>query len=75
MADSRITHDPEILGGTPCISGTRISVQFIMELVANGGTIDEIIRTYPRLERKDVEAALRFAREHPTSAPASPPAQ
>jgi uncharacterized protein (DUF433 family) len=63
MANPRITTDPAILGGKPCIHGTRISVEFILELIASGGTLEEIIQSYPQLQRQDVEAAVRFAAE------------
>lgn len=57
----RITANPSLLAGKPCIRGTRISVQFIMELVASGGGVDEIIKAYPHLQREDVEQAIRYA--------------
>ena len=59
--DSRIITNPEILGGKPCIRGTRISVEFILELAASGATRDEIALAYPQLTTQDVESALRFA--------------
>lgn len=59
----RISADPAVLAGKPCIKGTRISVEFILELVASGGTIPEITRKYPQLRPEDVEQALRFAAE------------
>jgi uncharacterized protein (DUF433 family) len=58
--NSRITTDPEILGGKPCLRGTRISVEFILELLASGAARDEIVRAYPQLTSQDVEAAVRF---------------
>ncbi|MBC7252037.1 MAG: DUF433 domain-containing protein [Anaerolineae bacterium] len=57
----RITYDPKILGGKPIIKGTRISVQFILELLAAGMAIDEIVDQYPNLEREDVLAAINYA--------------
>jgi uncharacterized protein (DUF433 family) len=59
----RIHSDPAILGGKPCIKGTRISVEFLLELLASGGTIDQIVTKYPHLAREDVEQAIRFAAE------------
>ena len=56
----RIPTDPEILSGTPCVRGTRLSVEFILELIASGASRDEITRAYPRLTTADVEAAVRF---------------
>jgi uncharacterized protein (DUF433 family) len=57
----RIVSDPAILAGKPCIKGTRISVEFIIELLASGGTTPEILRKYPQLNTADVEQARRFA--------------
>lgn len=56
----RISCDPAVLGGKPCIRGTRISVEFILELVASGASPAEIVKTYPHLAPKDVEQALRY---------------
>jgi uncharacterized protein (DUF433 family) len=56
-----ITFDPKILGGKPHIRGTRLSIEFIMELFASGGTRDEIIRAYPQLMPEAIEEALRYA--------------
>ncbi|MFQ5342493.1 MAG: DUF433 domain-containing protein [Anaerolineae bacterium] len=57
----RITSDPNILGGKACIRGMRISVSLIVNLVANGMTIEEIIDEYPDLEPEDIQQALRYA--------------
>ncbi len=57
----RITIDPEILGGKPIIRGTRISVEFILELYASGASKNEILRSYPHLTEEDVHAALSYA--------------
>ena len=57
----RIVTDPAILGGKPCIRGTRISVEFILELVASGATIEQVVRKYPHLQSDDIEQAIRFA--------------
>ena len=57
----RITSDANVLRGKPRIKGTRISVEFILELVASGATRDEIVRAYPHLTVEDVEEALRYA--------------
>jgi len=53
----RITVDPNILAGKPIIKGTRIAVEFILELLANGWTVDDMLRNYPQLKREDVAAA------------------
>ena len=58
---SRITLDPEILAGKPIIKGTRITVEFILDLLANGWTDEGIIENYPQLEKEDIRAALRYA--------------
>ena len=50
MAFSRITHDPAVLGGKPCIRGLRISVSTIVGLVASGVSRDRILAAYPLLE-------------------------
>ena len=57
----RITSDLNILGGKACIRGMRISVSLIVNLVANGMTVKEIIDEYPDLEREDIQQALRYA--------------
>jgi uncharacterized protein (DUF433 family) len=58
---THITSDPAILGGKPCIKGTRISVEFILELFASGATRKDILRTYPHLTAEGIEEALRYA--------------
>jgi uncharacterized protein (DUF433 family) len=58
---TRIVSSPSVLGGKPCIKGTRISVAFILELVASGGSRDDILRAYPHLAAEDVEEALQYA--------------
>ena len=58
---SRIVSNPKIMGGKPCIKGTRISVEFIMELVIGGATKSDIVKAYPHLTLDDVEDALRYA--------------
>ncbi len=57
----RITFDPNIMGGRACIRGMRITVALVLNLVANGMSIEEIIRHYPYLEPEDVRQALRYA--------------
>ena len=58
---TRIVSSPNVLGGKPCIKGTRISVEFILELAASGGSRDEILRAYPHLAAEDIEEALQYA--------------
>jgi uncharacterized protein (DUF433 family) len=56
-----IVSNLDILQGKPCIRGTRISVEFILELMASGGTRDEILKDYPFLTTEDIEQSLRYA--------------
>ena len=56
-----ITSDPGILGGKPCVRGTRISVEFLLELLANGATPDGIAATYANVPVVAVQEALRYA--------------
>lgn len=58
---SRIVSNPAILGGKPCIKGSRISVEFILELFASGASQDDIIKAYPHLTSEDIEESLRYA--------------
>ena len=58
---SRITSNPEILGGKPIIKGTRISVEFILELYASGASKDDILRSYSHLAEDDIQAAMLYA--------------
>jgi uncharacterized protein (DUF433 family) len=57
----RIVSNIDILHGKPCVRGTRISVEFILELMASGGTRDQILKDYPYLTAEDIEQALRYA--------------
>lgn len=56
-----IQANPTILGGKPCIKGTRISVEFILERVASGGSVDEIIKDYPHLSKEGIQEAILYA--------------
>ena len=58
---SRITFDPQVMGGKPCIRGMRGTVGTIVELVASGKTVDEVLADYPYLEREDILEALSYA--------------
>jgi len=58
---NRITLDPDTLAGKPVIKGTRISVQHILELLANGWREQAILENYPQLEKEDIQTALRYA--------------
>ena len=57
----RISSDPDILHGKPCIKGTRIPVYLIVSLVAEGESVENIIIDYPSLTPEDIKAALRYA--------------
>jgi uncharacterized protein (DUF433 family) len=57
----RITIDPEVMVGKPVIKGTRITVQLIVQLLANGATETEILNEYPDLKKEDIKAALFYA--------------
>lgn len=57
----RITINPNICHGKPCLRGLRYPVEFILELLSSGMTIEEILEDYDDLERDDILAALQFA--------------
>jgi uncharacterized protein (DUF433 family) len=58
---SRITIDPAICHGKPCVRGLRYPVETLLELLSSGMTVDEILADYEDLERDDLLAALAFA--------------
>ncbi len=58
---NRIVFDQKILGGKPIIKGTRISVEFILELMSSGMTVENIIKEYPHLKKDDILEALSYA--------------
>jgi len=57
----RISLDPEVCGGRPCIRGLRVRVKDILDLLAAGASRTEILADYPYLESEDIAAALEFA--------------
>lgn len=59
----RITRNPDICHGKPCIRGLRYPVRFLLELLAAGMTFDQVLADYPDLELEDLKAALLFAAE------------
>ena len=63
MAFERITVDPDVMGGLPCIRGFRIPVATVVAMVADGMTVTEIVTDLPDLEAEDVAEALRYAAE------------
>ena len=58
---THIAYNNEVLSGKPHIIGTRLSIEFILELFASGATKDEVIKSYPQLTAEAVEEALRYA--------------
>lgn len=73
MADllDRITINPNQCGGRPCIRGMRIRVSDVLDLLAAGQSLDEILESFPYLETEDIAACLRYAArrlDHPTLA-------
>jgi len=57
----RITFDPEVMGGKPCIRGMRVTVGMIVEAIAAGRTVEQLLADFPYLEEQDVREALGFA--------------
>lgn len=57
----RITFDPAVMGGRPCIRGLRVTVGTVVGLLAEGKTRDEILQLYPYLETADIDEALAYA--------------
>ena len=55
--------DPKVLVGKPLVRGTRLSVEFILDLLANDWTIEQILSEYPQLVREDVMAVLKYDAE------------
>jgi uncharacterized protein (DUF433 family) len=64
-ARERIVSDPDIMGGTPTIRGTRITAQAVLGRIEAGDTIDDILEDYPYLDRETVEAASIYAKANP----------
>jgi uncharacterized protein (DUF433 family) len=59
----RISVDPNICFGKPCIRGTRIWVSLVLDLLANGTTIEEVLTEYPQLTKEDIHAAIAYGAE------------
>ena len=63
MTTNRIAVDPGILGGKPCVRGTRIPVTMVLELIEDGLTFQQVIEEdYPQLTDEDIKACLQYAR-------------
>jgi uncharacterized protein (DUF433 family) len=58
---SRITFDPNVMGGRDCIRGMRVTVSLVVNLVANGMSIEEILEAYPYLDGDDIRQTLQYA--------------
>ena len=58
---TRITIDPEVMGGKPCIRGIRVTVGTIVGFIATGKTVEDVLAEYPYLEHEDVMEALSYA--------------
>ena len=58
---TRITFDPQVMGGKPCIRGLRVTVGTLVGLIASGHEIPEILQAYPYLEEADIREALAYA--------------
>ena len=61
MEFARISFDPAVMGGKPCIRGTRVTVGTIVGLLAAGRSIDQVLQAYPYLEEPDIREALSYA--------------
>ncbi len=61
MNMERIEINPKKMGGKPVIKGTRIPVYFILELLANGWSFEDILENYPQLTKEDILAAIKYA--------------
>jgi uncharacterized protein (DUF433 family) len=63
MTQQLIISDPKIMMGQPVVSGTRITVDLILEKLSAGETFEQLLQAHPRLTRDGIQAALSFARE------------
>ncbi len=61
MKFERISIDPKVMLGKPCIKGTRITVELILERLGGGASIEWLLDGYPRLTREDILEAIRYA--------------
>jgi uncharacterized protein (DUF433 family) len=60
----RITTDPKVFGGRPCIRGLRVRVKDVLDMLAGGASRAEILQDFPYLEDDDIAAALEYAAQH-----------
>lgn len=63
MRFTRITVNPNQMGGVPCVRGLRIPVATVVGMIADGMTEEEILKSYPDLEHEDINEALKYAAE------------
>ena len=63
MAEQMIISDPNVMMGKPVVAGTRITVELILEKLAAGETVEQLLEAHPRLTRAGILAALKFASE------------
>jgi uncharacterized protein (DUF433 family) len=59
--NGRIVIDPQVMGGRPCIRGTRVTVSTVLRALGEVGTKEELLALYPYLTREDIDAALEYA--------------
>jgi uncharacterized protein (DUF433 family) len=58
---NRITQNPAVMGGKACIRGMRVTVSMVVGQIGAGHSVDEVLASYPYLEREDIMQALRYA--------------
>ncbi len=63
MTQQIIISNPKVMMGKPVVSGTRITVELILEKLSAGESFDDLLKSHPRLRREGIQAALNFARE------------
>lgn len=63
MGEQLIVSDPNVMMGKPIVAGTRITVEFILEKLAAGETVEQLLEAHPRLTREAIQATLLFATE------------
>lgn len=61
MSKPNITSDPKVMLGKPVIAGTRITVEMILDRLASGETIEDLMQAFPHITREGIQAALKFA--------------
>ncbi|HXW28893.1 MAG TPA: DUF433 domain-containing protein [Xanthobacteraceae bacterium] len=64
MAHARISTDPAVMMGKPCIKGTRITVELILRKLGAGRSFADLLEAYPKLTEEDLRAALAFAADY-----------